>query len=128
MDSAMLSLTCAGLGAPEEDEDGGAVGYVKGEHCLGTAPTLLFCSLLRFASVWIRQVLFADFFFVRVSSDNLKDLQRLLRRDDPERREVFKQVCKWKIASRDLVPIIENYQADRNLVITAGKLIFPCVK
>ncbi|CAM0953725.1 unnamed protein product [Alopecurus aequalis] len=89
MDSALLSLTCAGLGAAEEDEDGGAVGYVKGEHCL----------------------------------DNLKDLQRLLRRDDPERREVFKQVCKWKIASRDLVPIIENYQADRNLVITAVKVL-----
>uniref|UniRef100_A0ACD5T745 Uncharacterized protein n=1 Tax=Avena sativa TaxID=4498 RepID=A0ACD5T745_AVESA len=89
MDSAVLSLTCAGLGAPEEDEDGGAVGYVKGEHCL----------------------------------DNLKDLQRLLRRDDPERREVFKQVCKWRIASRDLVPIIENYQADRNLVITAVKVL-----
>ncbi|KAM0861691.1 hypothetical protein ACQ4PT_045741 [Festuca glaucescens] len=89
MDSAVLSLTCAGLGAPEEDEDGGAVGYVKGEHCL----------------------------------DNLKDLQRLLRRDDPERREVFKQVCKWKIASRDLVPIIENYQADRNLVTTAVKVL-----
>ncbi|KAM0912601.1 hypothetical protein ACQ4PT_012694 [Festuca glaucescens] len=89
MDSAVLSLTCAGLGAPEEDEDGGAVGYVKGDHCL----------------------------------DNLKDLQRMLRRDDPERREVFKQVCKWKIASRDLVPIIENYQADRNLVITAVKVL-----
>lgn len=89
MDSALLSLTCAGLGAPEEDEDGGAVGYVKGDHCL----------------------------------DNLKDLQRLLRRDDPERREVFKQVCKWRIASRDLVPIIENYQADRNLVITAVKVL-----
>ncbi|KAI5020430.1 hypothetical protein ZWY2020_045318 [Hordeum vulgare] len=89
MDSAMLSLTCAGLGAAEEDDDGAAVGYVKGEHCL----------------------------------DNLKDLQRLLRRDDPERREVFKQVCKWKIASRDLVPIIENYQSDRNLVITAVKVL-----
>ncbi|KAF6986465.1 hypothetical protein CFC21_004217 [Triticum aestivum] len=89
MDSAMLSLTCAGLGAAEEDDDGGAVGYVKGEHCL----------------------------------DNLKDLQRLLRRDDPERREVFKQVCKWRIASRDLVPIIENYQSDRNLVITAVKVL-----
>uniref|UniRef100_A0A452ZYN5 Timeless N-terminal domain-containing protein n=1 Tax=Aegilops tauschii subsp. strangulata TaxID=200361 RepID=A0A452ZYN5_AEGTS len=84
-----LALTCAGLGAAEEDDDGGAVGYVKGEHCL----------------------------------DNLKDLQRLLRRDDPERREVFKQVCKWRIASRDLVPIIENYQSDRNLVITAVKVL-----
>ncbi|KAF6997707.1 hypothetical protein CFC21_013904 [Triticum aestivum] len=89
MDSAMLSFTCAGLGAAEEDDDGGAVGYVKGDHCL----------------------------------DNLKDLQRLLRRDDPERREVFKQVCKWRIASRDLVPIIENYQSDRNLVITAVKVL-----
>ncbi|XP_024315533.1 protein timeless homolog isoform X2 [Brachypodium distachyon] len=89
MDSALLSLTCAGLGASEEDEDGAVVGYVKGDHCL----------------------------------DNLKDLQRFLRRDDQEQREVFKQVCKWKIASRDLVPIIENYQADRNLVITAVKVL-----
>ncbi|XP_052156006.1 uncharacterized protein LOC127773847 isoform X2 [Oryza glaberrima] len=89
MDSAALSLTCAGLGGAEEDDDGAVVGYAKGEHCL----------------------------------DNLKDLQRFLRRDDPQRREVFKQVCKWKIASRDLVPIIENYQADRNLVITAVKVL-----
>ncbi|XP_048550311.1 uncharacterized protein LOC125529893 isoform X7 [Triticum urartu] len=38
MDSAMLSSTCAGLRAPEEeDDDGGAVGYVKGEDCLGSA-------------------------------------------------------------------------------------------
>ncbi|XP_044352874.1 uncharacterized protein [Triticum aestivum] len=41
MDSAMLSLTCAGLGAGEEDDDGGIVGYVKGDHCLDTTPTLL---------------------------------------------------------------------------------------
>lgn len=70
----------------------------------------------------VAKSVFAGFFF-NSSSDNLKDLQRFLRRDDPQRREVFKQVCKWKIASRDLVPIIENYQADRNLVITAGKLV-----
>ncbi|XP_034586978.1 uncharacterized protein [Setaria viridis] len=89
MDSAVLSLTCAGLGAAQEDEDGAVIGYAKSEHCL----------------------------------DNLKDLQRFLRRDDPQRREVFKQVCKWKIASRDLVPIIENYQTDRNLVVTAVKVL-----
>lgn len=71
----------------------------------------------------VAKSVFAGFFFFNSSSDNLKDLQRFLRRDDPQRREVFKQVCKWKIASRDLVPIIENYQADRNLVITAGKLV-----
>jgi timeless len=89
MDSAVLSLTCAGLGAAKEDDDGAVIGYVKSDHCL----------------------------------DNLKDLQRFLRRDDPQRREVFKQVCRWKIASRDLVPIIENYQTDRNLVITAVKVL-----
>ncbi|CAD6271153.1 unnamed protein product [Miscanthus lutarioriparius] len=89
MDSVVLSLTCAGLGASQEDEDGAVIGYAKSDHCL----------------------------------DNLKDLQRFLRRDDPQRREVFKQVCKWKIASRDLVPIIENYQTDRNLVITAVKVL-----
>jgi hypothetical protein len=35
MDSAALSLTCAGLGGAEEDDDGAVVGYAKGEHCLG---------------------------------------------------------------------------------------------
>lgn len=37
MDSAVLSLTCAGLGAAQEDEDGAVIGYAKSEHCLGTA-------------------------------------------------------------------------------------------
>lgn len=126
MDSAVLSLTCAGLGAPEEDDDGAVAGYTKSEHCLGIAPQIPtpLPHLLRFASISIRDAEFAKFCCVRVSADNLKDLQRFLRRDDPQRREVFKQVCKWKIASRDLVPIIENYQAERTLVITAGKLFF----
>uniref|UniRef100_A0A0E0KZR4 Timeless N-terminal domain-containing protein n=1 Tax=Oryza punctata TaxID=4537 RepID=A0A0E0KZR4_ORYPU len=122
MDSAALSLTCAGLGGAEEDDDGSVVGYAKGEHCLGIyhphrslvpAPFRLFRDVVVAKSM-------LRFFFV---PDNLKDLQRFLRRDDPQRREVFKQVCKWKIASRDLVPIIENYQADRNLVITAVKVL-----
>ncbi|XP_020570997.1 protein timeless homolog [Phalaenopsis equestris] len=55
--------------------------------------------------------------------DNLKDLQRFLRRDDPQRRDVFKQTCRWNTVSRDLVPIIEHYQSDKNLVISAVKIL-----
>ncbi|XP_078151328.1 timeless family protein isoform X2 [Carex rostrata] len=55
--------------------------------------------------------------------DNLKDLQRYLRRDNPQKRDVFKQICKWNTVSRDLIPLIESYQSDRNLVITAVKIL-----
>ncbi|PKA64246.1 hypothetical protein AXF42_Ash009466 [Apostasia shenzhenica] len=55
--------------------------------------------------------------------DNLKDLQRFLRRDDPQRRDVFKLLCKWKMVSRDIVPIIETFQSDKNLVINAVKIL-----
>ncbi|XP_064992246.1 uncharacterized protein LOC135584632 isoform X1 [Musa acuminata AAA Group] len=55
--------------------------------------------------------------------DNLKDLQRFLRRDDPRQRDVFKQICKWNTVSRNLVPLIEYYQSDRNLVINAVKIL-----
>ncbi|XP_008802054.2 protein timeless homolog [Phoenix dactylifera] len=55
--------------------------------------------------------------------DNLKDLQRFLRRDDPQRRDVFKQICKWNTVSRDLIPIIEHYQSDWHLVIGAVKIL-----
>lgn len=53
-------------------------------------------------------------------ADNLKDLLRFLRRDDPQTREVFKQVCKWNIVGKDLIPIIEYCQDDRNLLLNAG--------
>lgn len=43
-----------------------------------------------------------------------------MRRDDPEKREVFKQVCKWNVAGKDLIPIIEHCQEDSNLVLNAG--------
>ncbi|KAI3458065.1 hypothetical protein Pfo_014728 [Paulownia fortunei] len=56
-------------------------------------------------------------------SDNLKDLLRFLRRDDPEKRDVFKQVCKWNIVGKDLIPIIEYCQEDRNLVLNAVKVL-----
>ncbi|CAO2827809.1 unnamed protein product [Amaranthus hypochondriacus] len=69
-------------------------------------------------------VLLVDFwFYILLFVDNLKDLLRYLRRDDPENREVFKQVCKWDIVSKDLIPIIEFCQDDRNLVINAVKVL-----
>ncbi|XP_062120286.1 topoisomerase 1-associated factor 1 [Humulus lupulus] len=55
--------------------------------------------------------------------DNLKDLMRFLRRDDPQNRDVFKQVCKWNTVSKDLIPIIENFQDDRNLVLNSVKIL-----
>ncbi|KAL7003535.1 hypothetical protein U1Q18_004688 [Sarracenia purpurea var. burkii] len=55
--------------------------------------------------------------------DNLKDLLRFLRRDDPQSREVFKQVCKWNIVGKDLIPIMEHCQEDRNLVLNAVKIL-----
>ncbi|XVF12596.1 hypothetical protein REPUB_Repub08aG0132500 [Reevesia pubescens] len=55
--------------------------------------------------------------------DALKDLLRFLRRDDPQTREVFKQVCRWNIASKNLIPIIEHLQHDRNLVLNAVKVL-----
>ncbi|WCJ36759.1 timeless family protein [Euphorbia peplus] len=55
--------------------------------------------------------------------DNLKDLLRFLRRDDPDTREVFMQVCKWKIVSKDLIPIIQYYQGERSLVLNAVKVL-----
>ncbi|KAI9094780.1 hypothetical protein K1719_026586 [Acacia pycnantha] len=55
--------------------------------------------------------------------DNVKDLLRFLRRDDPQTRDVFKQVCKWDIVSKDLIPIIEHCQEDRNLLLNAVKVL-----
>ncbi|EOA12459.1 hypothetical protein CARUB_v10025761mg [Capsella rubella] len=55
--------------------------------------------------------------------DNLKDLLRFLRRDDPESREVFKQVCAWNTVAKDLIPIIEHYQDEHSLVLNAVKVL-----
>ena len=62
----------------------------------------------------------ADWIFEICDSDNLKDLLRFLRRDDPDTRDVFKQVCKWDIVGKYLIPIFEYFQDDCNLVLNAG--------
>eukprot|EP01018_Ginkgo_biloba_P015370 Gb_19078 [translate_table: standard] len=52
--------------------------------------------------------------------ENLKDLQRFLRRDHPQTRDVFKQLGKWKTVPQDLIPIIEACRDEPDLVINAG--------
>lgn len=58
--------------------------------------------------------------FRRENAENMKDLQRFLRRDNPQTRDVFKQVCRFNTVAVDLVPIIEQHNDDRDLLITAG--------
>ncbi|KAG6575133.1 hypothetical protein SDJN03_25772, partial [Cucurbita argyrosperma subsp. sororia] len=41
----------------------------------------------------------------------------------PQTRDVFKQVCKWNIVAKDLIPIIEYCQDDRNAVLNAVKIL-----
>lgn len=67
---------------------------------------------------------FGDGFFF--FADNLKDLQRFLRRDDPRSREVFQQVCRWNAAALHLVPMIEFCQAEQKLVVNAGEFWLFC--
>ncbi|KMZ63424.1 Timeless family protein [Zostera marina] len=55
--------------------------------------------------------------------DNLKDLQRFLRRDDPVERVVFKQICQWNLVARHLVPLLEYHQNDRSIVINIVKIL-----
>ncbi|CAN6464590.1 unnamed protein product [Victoria cruziana] len=55
--------------------------------------------------------------------ENMKDLQRFLRRDNPQTRDVFKQVCRFNTVAVDLVPIIEQHNDDRDLLITAVKVL-----
>lgn len=55
--------------------------------------------------------------------ENLKDLQRFLRRDHPQTRDVFKQLGKWNTVSQDLIPIIEKYRDETELVMNTVKVI-----
>jgi hypothetical protein len=49
----------------------------------------------------------------------LKDLQRCLRRDDPDTRDVFFKLGEFDTAKNDLVPIIVTYPDDTDLVYNA---------
>lgn len=53
----------------------------------------------------------------------LKDLTRFLRRDDPDTRDVFFELCKKQIPTAHLVPILTTYPDDTQLVFNALKVL-----
>ncbi|KAL2632945.1 hypothetical protein R1flu_004424 [Riccia fluitans] len=55
--------------------------------------------------------------------ESLKDLQRYLRRDHPESRDVFMQLGKWNIVRRDIVPLIIRYSDDHELALNCVKVL-----
>ncbi|XP_076911827.1 uncharacterized protein LOC143569918 [Bidens hawaiensis] len=61
--------------------------------------------------------------YTPAETDNLKDLVRFLRRDDPETRQVFHQVCKWNIVGKHILIIIQHFHHDTNLLLNAVKVL-----
>eukprot|EP00850_Spirogloea_muscicola_P008972 SM000049S16743 [mRNA] locus=s49:408330:413055:- [translate_table: standard] len=55
--------------------------------------------------------------------ESLKYLQRLLRRDDPGTRDIFRQLGRWGVVRRDIVPILVHYREDEDLVLNAIKVL-----
>jgi hypothetical protein len=53
---------------------------------------------------------------VYIIADNIKDLARWLRRDDPDTRDVFFKLGEFDTARSDLVPIIVTHPDDADLV------------
>jgi len=49
----------------------------------------------------------------------LKDLQRFLRKDDPDTREVFFKLGAFDTARKDLVPLLIHYPQDHDIVYNA---------
>ncbi|BFI31474.1 hypothetical protein AXG93_4530s1190 [Marchantia polymorpha subsp. ruderalis] len=55
--------------------------------------------------------------------ESLKDIQRYMRRDHPESRDIFMQLGKWNIIRRDIVPLIVRYSEDHELVLNCVKVL-----
>eukprot|EP00850_Spirogloea_muscicola_P012397 SM000080S22912 [mRNA] locus=s80:45801:50193:- [translate_table: standard] len=55
--------------------------------------------------------------------ESLKYLQRLLRRDDPGTRDIFRQLGRWGVVRRDIIPILVHYCNEQDLVLNAIKVL-----
>jgi hypothetical protein len=52
-------------------------------------------------------------------ADCLKDLQRFLRKDDPDTRPVFFKLGGFHLAANDLVPLVVTYPTEHEVVYNA---------
>lgn len=55
-----------------------------------------------------------------LSPESLRDLLYSLRQDEEETRPAFMLLGQWNIVQSDLLPILQAYHADHDLVIAAS--------
>lgn len=48
--------------------------------------------------------------------ESIVELQRMLRKENPETRDVFKTLCTWNTLKKDLIPILLTYRAEPKIV------------
>ena len=109
-DRDLLVSVCTGLGTNSIDASGRQF-YVKNDDCIGkrlqagppagSAPQQCAC---------------ADFV---PAADCLKDLQRILHKDDPVQRPAFLALGGFNLAKTDLVPLMVTFPGDVDVVYNA---------
>jgi len=62
-----------------------------------------------------------------VCTDCLRNLQFLLRRDDPKVRQVYLQLGKWDVIHTHLLPLLLSYRDDAVAVHALGCVLCVCV-
>lgn len=52
-----------------------------------------------------------------LDTEYLNDIVRMLRRDNPETKDVLKQLGAWSTLQKDLIPLIITYRSDKELIL-----------
>lgn len=122
----LASIASGGLGKWEKDRTGRAY-YRKHDDCLGTLWAIADNGI---PGLMHRSVCSASRSFMNPASSLrrnlpdaagcLRDLQRMLREDDPEERPAFLAAARYNFARSDLVPLLTTYPDDEALVLQTG--------
>jgi timeless len=110
IDMDLLISVASGLGSAVEDTVTGARSYKRTDDCVGGFGCCRAKSqVLHAKSLW----------FCFPHADCLKDLQRFLRKDDPDMRPVFFKLGGFHLAANDLVPLVVTYPNEHDVVYNA---------